>query len=708
MRRLGPRTLGLTLGGAAAFCLLALVLVSRAFSVSCPDEAACVTLGELRDGAPLPEALRIYDRNGSLMAEVAGPRRRALPRERIPDLLAASFVAVEDRRFWEHGGVDLRGVLRAALRNVRDGEIGEGASTIPMQLVRTLWSESLREVGPWRRKVIEARTAPRLIDDLGHERVLTLYLNSIYLGNGLYGVERASRYYFGVGVADLHLGQVATLVGMTRSPGYYDPRNHPERARAVRDLVLRMLVQAGVVGTDEAEAARESPLDLAPLEEVDVSGRRTFYSAAATRELRRVAPELAGVPGLAVHTTLDTAVQARGERALAAQLAAIEAGRYGPFTVEDTLAVLEGAALAIDPVTGAVRAWIGGRDFRRSEFDRVDQARRQVGSLVKPFLVAAALDRGYGIVDPVSADTIPIPTAQGPWLPADHVTQTVLPLREALVLSSNRAAAHLAMDLGLETVGQVVRRAGLASPVPALPSSSIGAFDASLLEMTSLYAALGNGGLAVEPYMLERLETPDGEVAWSRPVPPERDRVLERSTSFVVLDALRDVVDRGTGAAARWSGYTGPAAGKTGTTNRGRDAWFVGLTPNVAAGVWIGFDRPREVVEDRGGGALAAPVWGTWMQSLAPLPDFARPNVAWVPPPGVEHVRYDLRSGEVLDRACGGTAGVDYEEAWVHVGRYERRHCNGGVRGWFERLWHAFDPPERRPIRPVNPRRIGG
>ena len=707
-RRLRPRNLAIVLGGAVAFSLLALVMVSRAFSVSCPDEAACVTLSDLRRGAALPEALRIYDRNGALMAEVAGPRRRALPRERIPDLVAASFVAVEDRRFWEHGGVDVRGVLRAAVRNVRDGEIGEGASTIPMQLVRTLWAESLRDVGPWRRKVIEARTAPRLIDDLGHEQVLTLYLNSIYLGNGLYGIERASRHYFGEGVADLHLGQVATLVGMTRSPEYYDPRDHPERAQAVRDLVLRMLVQAGVVTAEEAETAREQELDLAPLDEVDVSGRRTFFTAAATRELRRVAPELAGIPGLALHTTLDTAVQARGEAALAAQLAAIEAGRYGPFSVEDTLAALEGAALALDPVTGAVRAWIGGRDFTRSQFDRVDQARRQVGSLVKPFLVAAALDRGYGIVDLVSADTVPIPTPQGPWLPADHVTQTMLPLREALVLSSNRAAAHLGSDLGLETVGQVVRRAGLESPVPAVPSSAIGAFDASLLEMTSLYAALGNGGLAVDPYVLVRVETPDGETAWSRPVPPRATRVLERSTSFVVLDAMRAVVDRGTGAAARWSGYSGPAAGKTGTTNDGRDAWFVGLTPGIAAGVWIGFDQPREVVEDRGGGVLAAPVWGTWMQSLTRLPDIPRTSVAWVPPPGVEHVRYDLLTGEVLDRACGGSLGVDYEEAWVHAGRFERRSCNGGVRGWFERLWHVFDPPERRQIRPVGPRRIGG
>jgi penicillin-binding protein 1A len=696
------------LAGAVVSCFVLLLAISRAFSVSCPAEATCVSLGDLRDGVPLPEALRIYDRHGSLIAEVAGPRRRALPRERIPELVAKAFVAVEDRRFWEHGGVDARGVLRAALRNVRTGEIAEGASTIPMQLVRSLWGESLRDVGPWRRKVIEARTAPRLIDDLGHERVLTLYLNAIYLGNGLYGVERASRYYFGASIDELDLGQIATLVGMTRSPEYYEPRQHPARARAARDVVLRALADAGLVGRDEALAAAERDLDLARLEDVEAPTRtRTHYTAAITRELRRVAPDLAGIPGLGLFTTIDSTMQSRGEAALAAQLVAIESGTYGPFTAADSVSVLEGAAVALDPSTGAVRAWIGGRDFRRSEFDRVDQARRQVGSLVKPFLVAAALERGYGIVDLVSADTVPIATDQGPWLPADHVGETVLPLREALVRSSNRAAAHLGWALGLGTVGEIVRRAGIEGPVPVVPSSAIGAFDASLLEMTSVYAAFGNGGFRVEPHLLVRVETPDGDVAWQRQRPPRPTRVLEQSVSFVVLDALRDVVDRGTGMAARWSGYGGPAAGKTGTTNDGRDAWFVGLTPGLAAGVWIGFDTPRGVVADRGGGALAAPVWGSWMRSLTRTPEFRGTSAAWVPPPGLEQVRYDPRTGEVLDRDCGGRLGSDYEEAWVHAGRYERRLCRGGVRGWFNRVWHVFDPPDRGPLRPVGPRPIG-
>jgi membrane peptidoglycan carboxypeptidase len=596
--------------GIVLICLgIAGVAVLMSLSVSCAGASRCVTLGELAAGSSLPEAVRIRDRNGALLAEVGGPLRRSLRASEIPERVARAFVAIEDRRFWEHEGIDARGVLRAALSNLREGEIAEGASTIPMQLVRTLWAESLQDVGPWRRKVIEARTAPRLVAELGHERVLTLYLNAIYLGNGVYGIERAARHYFGVGVSDLDLGQIATLVGIARAPEYYDPLRHPERARQIRDLVLSTLADAGEITPRQEAEAKADELGLASPDSLPASGRqRSHVTAAVVRELRRIAPSLADATGLDLITTLDAEVQARGEAVLESHLQGIEDGRYGSYAVRDSAAPLEAAAVALDPATGAVRAWIGGRDFERSEFDRVEQARRQVGSLVKPFLVAAALERGHGIVEPVSADTTPIPTDEGVWLPADHVTRTYLPLREALVYSSNRAAAHLGAELGFGSIGRIMRRAGLASRVPALPSTAIGAFEASLLDMVGAYAALGNGGMRVQPHLIDRIEMSDGLVVWRRSSDDASERVMEASTAFVVLDALRDVVARGTATPLRWSGYDGMAAGKTGTTDESRDAWFVGLTPELVAGVWIGFDQPRPIVEDEGGGGvLAAP-----------------------------------------------------------------------------------------------------
>jgi penicillin-binding protein 1A len=367
--------------------------------------------------------------------------------------------------------------------------------------------------------------------------------------------------------------------------------------------------------------------------------------------------------------------------------------------VPDSSVVLEGAAVALDPRTGAVLAWVGGRDFRRSEFDRVDLARRQVGSLIKPFLVAEALERGYGIVDLVSADTIPIETETGEWLPSDHVEVSALPLREALVRSSNRAAAHLGMTLGVSTVVTVAERAGLSGPVPAVPASALGAFEATLLEMTTAYATFGTGGRRVTPHLIQRVDGPDGSVLWARPSPEGAERVIGERSAFVVLDALQAVVDRGTGAGVRSAGYLGPAAGKTGTTNDGRDAWFIGLTPGIVAGVWIGFDQPREIVIGLGGGALAAPVWGTWMRRSSSLPELAAP--AWSPPPGLQRVRYDPFTGEVLESGCRAPVGGAYYEAWVFNESYDPRRCRGGIGGFFDRLWRGITDRQYEPLRPL-------
>jgi len=682
------RTRRLVVVAGVASVLLPLLAVNRAFSVSCGSAPDCVTLAELARGVPLPQPTFIHDASGRLLAEVAGPARRALPTEDIPELLADAFVAVEDRRFWQHGGVDPLGVARAAIRNARAGEVSEGASTIPMQLVRTLWAQQLRGVGAWRRKVIEARTAPKLIDELGHRQVLTLYLNAIYLGDGVYGVERASRHYFGTGVEALDLAQIATLVGITRAPEHYEPRRHPDRAREVRDVVLSLLAEQGVVSEDAAAAAKAEDLGLAELDPDSDPEGRSHLTAAVMRELRRVAPDLAGRSGLHVYTTIDPVVQQEGEAALLAQLEAIEGGRYGRVT-GGAAEPLEGAAVAIDPASGAVLAWIGGRDFSRSEFDRVEQARRQIGSLMKPFLVALALEGGAGILDVVSSDTVPIPVAGGTWLPADHVEETRLPLREALVRSSNRAAAHLGTLLGLSAVADAGERFGIATEIPALPSSAIGAFDASLLDVSAAYAVFGNGGYRVAPYLLVRVEGADGTTLWTREAPARpAEPVVSATTAFVVLDAMRSVVDRGTAWTVRQRGYWGAAAGKTGTTNDWKDAWFVGLTPEMVAGVWIGFDMPREVVRGGDGGTLAAPAWATWMEGVRRSP---RPRSGgWVPPPGVERVWYDPDDGELIGLSCRGRLDLDrYREAWIRTGQLDRRECTD-TPGWMlRRLWRA-------------------
>lgn len=680
------------------FVLGAHLGLARALAVSCPAESGCLTLEELRDGAALPEAVRVYDRTGTLVAEVAGPRRRALPLARIPERLAEAFVAVEDRRFWSHEGVDARGAVRAAVRNLVDGDITEGASTIPMQLVRTLWAESLSGVSPWRRKAMEARQAPRLIEELGHRRVLELYMNAIYLGDGVYGVERAARHYFGVGVDRITLGQMATLVGMARAPERYDPRRFPDRARQVRDVVLALLVEDGVIDVSEAKVAVAEDLGVTPLEADPPSGR-SHFTAAVMRALRRTAPELSPYWGLAVHTTLDPGVQAAAEEALLGQLVAIEEGRRGELQAgAGPDEVLEGAAVALDTRTSAVLAWVGGRDFRRSEFDRVEQARRQVASLVKPFLVALAMERGYGMVDLVPANRASGGPYASSWLPADHVIDAHIPLREALVRSSNRAAVHLAMDMGIERLSDFAHRIGLDEPVAELPSSAIGTFSASLLDMTNAYTLFGDGGVRSEPHLIRRIEGWDGRLLRERRE-QTRKRVIDQTTAFVVLDAMRDVVDRGTGASIRAHGFTGTAAGKTGTTDDGRDAWFVGLTPEVTAGVWIGFDRPRTIVEDATGGDLAAPVWARWMQAVTE--DDPRRS-AWTPPLTVERIRYHPVYGDVIGTDCPISPGSSYRMAWVVRRRYDRTVCpSKGIVRRMEQVWRSIAPEGLVPFTPT-------
>lgn len=711
-RRGGARPAGLSLlarlGLVTAVSLLGFALggylgLSRSLSVSCPDESGCVSLEALRDGAALPQATRIYDRTGTLVAEVAGPRRRSLPLDRIPEPLAEAFVAVEDRRFWSHDGVDTRGAVRAAFRNLVDGDITEGASTIPMQLVRTLWAESLSGASPWRRKAMEARQAPRLIEELGHRRVLELYLNAIYLGDGVYGVERAARHYFGVGVEELTLGQIATLVGMARAPERYDPRRFPDRARQVRDVVLALLAEGGVIDASEAKAAVAEELGVVPRDASGSTGR-SHFTAAVMRELRRTAPELSPYWGLSVHTTLDPRVQAAAEDALLGQLAAIEEGAFGELRQDvagdagqGSGPVLEGAAVALDTRTSEVLAWVGGRDFRRSEFDRVEQARRQVASLVKPFLVALAMERGYGIVDLVPANQASAGVRGGSWLPADHVFDSEIPLREALVRSSNRAAVHLAMDMGVGRLSEFAHRVGLDEPVAEVPSSAIGTFSTSLLDMTNAYTLFGNGGVRSEPHLVRRIESWDGRLLRERRE-PAAERVLDQTTAYVVLDAMRDVVDRGTGASIRAHGFTGTAAGKTGTTDEGRDAWFVGLTPDVTAGVWIGFDTPRPITEDATGGELAGPVWAEWMQAVTA--EGSRRG-AWTPPLTVERVRYDPLHGDVIGTDCPTSPGSTYRTAWVVRRRYDRTVCpSRGIVRRMERVWRSIAPRGMVPLPP--------
>lgn len=653
-RRRRDRGVTMTWGAWALVGLVLLVGAVALFGLEpeppCGEEQTCVTVDELAAGYGLEESYHIYDRSGQVMADVGGTNRRFVPLEDIPPRVRDAWIAVEDRRFRDHGGIDLKSVGRAMWANVTNGSIAEGASTIPMQLVRVLWPETVRSMSPWRRKLLEARLAPRLVDELGKDRVLELYLNGIYLGQGVYGVGLASEHYFGVPPDSLSLSQLATLVGMTKTPERLDPRENPERSRARRDVVLDLLTEAGVVSAAEAREAASEAIQVT--EKAPTRRSRSYVTAAVRRELEQVAPELVGRQGLRIYTTVDPRAQESARRRLRAHLSAVERGAMGRYLGGS--APLQGGLVAMESGSGAILALVGGRDFSSTQLNRPLQSRRPVGSLAKPILLAAALEHGISSTRAISTSEISMEGAGGKtWSPADHVSDDWLLPRDMVVRSSNRAAVHLGQEVGVERFATQVRSMGVDEDVPSYPSSFLGAFEASLAEMTAAYAALENGGHRVEPFLIRSVEDSDGRLLWDRGTVGTGARVVSDATAHLVLDAMRDVVNRGTAWRVRRY-LDGPAGGKTGTTDEGRDAWFVGVRPGLAAGVWIGLDRPGTISEGASGGRLAAPLWGQWMSDLAQA---GYGQGGWTPPPRVTSVRLlERRRG---DRAyfCVGDEG---------------------------------------------------
>lgn len=634
---------------AAAVAVAALVGIRTA--TACPDCGALVS--DLRSRPAFDEALTLYDRHDSAVAVVGGEKRFGVPLAAMPTLLRDAWVAVEDRRFRDHSGVDALGVARAALVNLRAGEVREGASTIAMQVVRIVWKDRVKTLSPWERKAFEARMAPRLVERLGHDAVLELYLNGLYLGEGVYGAAAAARHYFGRDVGDLNVGQIATLVGLGKTPGRYNPRLHPERARQRRDIVLARMLGAGLISQSDHDAAVARPVET--IEQPPVSYRRSWFTAAVRRELRRVAPELVGRPGLRVFTTIDPGMQTRADSVVKAHLAAVEAGEFGPRATPD--AAVEASLIAIDSRSGAVRAVVGGRSFDDSPLDRAIQTRRQVGSLAKPLLLATALEHGFPETRRVSTGALTLQTIGGPWSPADHVAEAELLPTDVVVRSSNRAAVRIGESVGAARFVESLRRFGVGRDARPYPSAYLGSFEASLAEITAAFAPFENGGSRIEPHLIRRIEDGTGRVLWSRP-PSSPRPLLRASTAFLVQSALRDVVDRGTGwRVRRVLGADAPAAGKTGTSNDGRDLWFAGSRPGLAVGVWMGHDTPAPVVHSGSGGTLAAPLWASFVDGLPTFDPGLVGDGSWEPPETVRAAALDA-SGRVVpaDCAVGGAA----------------------------------------------------
>ena len=554
-----------------------------------------------------PESTLIYDGNDQLLSALFEEHRITVPLEEISPHLLNAVLVTEDRRFFDHRGIDARRILMAAIANLRSGAIVQGASTITQQLVRSVL---LSREKSYARKAKEALLAMRLEERYSKQAILEAYLNRVYFGDGFYGVEAAALGYFGKTAADLDTIESAMLAGLIKGPSLYSPTRAPELARTRRDLVLSLMRKHGMLSGEEYRTAVALPVkaqlvkpDRAKVTNLHRTRGGEYFRDAVARELiERFGEDVVYTGGLRVYTTMDRRLQQAAEQTMAERLDLASARGGEP---------LEGALVAVEPATGFVKALVGGRNFTATPFNRAIDARRQPGSAFKPFIWAMALESGYAPSTMIEGLDEPIATPQGPWLPGgEHETQSAR-LRDALVVSSNRAAAHLLKDVGIRRTMDLVQRFGISSAMPAVPSLALGTGEVSLFELTSAYTVFANRGVWRQPTLIRKVLNREGREIYRAPA-TERP-VIAEATAFVMSSMMADVVNRGTASAARAHGFKLAAAGKTGTSQSYADAWFVGYTPNLVTGVWFGYDTPRTIMKRGYASVVAVPAWAKFM-----------------------------------------------------------------------------------------------
>lgn len=595
----------------------------------------------------VPQRTLVYDRHGDLLGHVSGhgENRLVVPVAEISPHFIKALLAREDQNFYQHGGVDYKGVIRAMITNVKSGDAEQGASTLTMQLARNTFGMKEKSIA---RKLLEVAVAQRIERAFSKDEILGFYVNRVYFGSGLYGIERAAQGFFMKPASDLTLGESAMLAGVIRGPSLLNPFRSLEDAKATRDEVLSRLLAEGHITTAEAEAAKAEQVRLRPPNQRIASGSyilQTIYDLLDGY----LSEEQIQKGGLKIHTSVDAKLQASAEKALDAHLTKIESqsGFSHPTRAAHkegaSTKYLQGAVVTIDNQTGGIMAMVGGRDFGESPFNRAYLAKRQVGSTFKPFVYAVAFDRGHLPAGAyVSDDAIRVPVEGGsPWSPSnsDGTFTGLQPAAVGLIKSRNTMSVRVGLIGGLGNVRGLAEALKLGT-IPNSPVSFLGAFEASPMSLTSAYSTFACGGVNRSPFLISFVENAEGERVWEQPV--FDTQILPPGVAWVTADILSLALDEGTGSSARSSGYKAPAAGKTGTTNDYHDAWFVGFTDKVTTGVWVGLDTPATIMQRGYGSTLALPVW-TEVMKTAETAGYAAARVP--PPPGTTH--------QTLCRECG-------------------------------------------------------
>ena len=680
--------------GPVWFALLFLCAGGIGFAVGswrnlCAD---CPSIARIYTYEP-QQTSKIYARDSILVQEIGLERRTPVALASLPPHVPQAFIAIEDRRFYSHGGLDWKGIARAALEVLRTRSLsGAGGSTITQQLARNMFTDRIGFEKRVLRKLKEWQVALALEEAYSKDHIIEAYMNQIVYAHGWYGLQTASRNYFGKNAIDMNPAEAALLAAIANYPERYSPLNNPGAAVDRRNLVLDLMAREGYLTEEEVERWKAVPVPLERARNVTVQAP---YFVEWVRKI--LADRFGGklyTDGLKIYTTLDLKMQAAARAAMEAGWERIEdrPGFRHPTYREiadqtdeadlPSIPYVQGTFVAADPATGHVRAMIGGRNFVHSKFNRATDAKRQAGSSFKPFVYAAALESGM----PASAVFVDSPVVEEQvdgtlWKPSNYEEDFLGPItiRHALRKSINMVAIKLAQEVGLESVAEMARRLGIRTEVEPYPSTAIGAAEVIPIQMLEAYSAFATLGMRVRPFPILKVENAEAEVLWEPR--PERARVLNPLVARLAVSLLEDVVAQGTG-------YTGiritaglpldvPAAGKTGTTNEGRNVWFLGFTPNLAAAVWFGMDLPEPIVPLATGGGLAAPVWGDFMRRVyyadasvndgpggadgrgeTPLPLLPIPG-PWPILEGLIVRRVDSRTGLLASRWCPSDEAYD-------------------------------------------------
>jgi 1A family penicillin-binding protein len=613
---------------------------------------------EVRSMGNMAQATVLYDVADHPVFTIFKEQRIEVPLAQMSPNLVNAVLSVEDQRFYQHRGVDVIRIMGAVLVNLQSGRLAQGGSTITQQLARQSFLTLERS---FTRKIKEAILAALIERTYSKQEILELYLNKVYFGDGFHGVEAAARGYFAKSASALTVDEAALIAGIIKSPSTWAPTVNMDKAVARRNIVLATMLENQKIDRATFDRTRKMPVHLENGLQRDESFGQYFKEQVRRELVERFGWGRVASGGLRVYTTIDPAMQQAAERALEAGLTTIEKrSRYKHQTRAQFLAevggtvkdgvrppYLQGGVVAMDPRSGEVRVMVGGRTFTESRFNRAVQARRQPGSAFKPFVYAAALESGLTPATLITGLDEPVDTPQGGWMPEDeHLESSAMTVRTALRTSSNRAAVRAFQTVGLEREFVAIDRLQFGN-IPRVPSVALGSGEVTLQQLTAAYATFANGGQLPKPFLVRRVEDREGEVLYEGT--PQFSQAFTPTTAFLMASMLTDVVNAGTAYRARADGFVLPAAGKTGTTNDYVDAWFVGFTPSLVAGVWVGFDQPQTITAAGYAGDLAVPMWAAFMKDAT-----KGDKPVWLKPPAdVISVDICRMSGRRPGANCG-------------------------------------------------------